>query len=228
MIVTRFALPVRSPMPLIVPCTCVAPASTATSVFATAQPESLWVWIPSARLGQRLAHRLDRPLDARRQRAAVGVAEDHPLGARLGRGAQCLDRVAPSRARSRRRSARRRRARACPARTRNATDSAMIARFSCGSTRTTFSTWSVELLPTSVHTGAKQSARTRRPSSASALVPRRRVIPNATTSEPSGRCSASSAKSSRSFGFDAGKPGLDQRHAERVQPLAPRAPSPAP
>ena len=47
MIVTRFALPVRSPMPLIVPCTCVAPASTATSVFATAQPPSSWVWIPS-------------------------------------------------------------------------------------------------------------------------------------------------------------------------------------
>ena len=40
MIVIRLALPVRSPMPLIVPCTCVAPHSTAVSVFATAQPES--------------------------------------------------------------------------------------------------------------------------------------------------------------------------------------------
>ena len=51
MIVTRFALPVRSPIPLIVPWTCVAPASTATSVLATAQPESSCVWMPSATPG---------------------------------------------------------------------------------------------------------------------------------------------------------------------------------
>ena len=51
MIVTRLALPVRSPIPLIVPCTWVAPASTATSVLATAQPASSWVWIPSATSG---------------------------------------------------------------------------------------------------------------------------------------------------------------------------------
>ena len=48
MIVIRLALPVRSPIPLTVPCTCVAPASTAVSVLATAQPESSWQWIPSA------------------------------------------------------------------------------------------------------------------------------------------------------------------------------------
>src|SRR5947208_1584419 len=35
-------------MPLIVPGTCVAPASTAASVLATAQPESSCVWMPSA------------------------------------------------------------------------------------------------------------------------------------------------------------------------------------
>ena len=52
MIVTRLALPVRSPMPLTVPCTWVAPDSTAVSVLATAQPESSWVWIPSAASGR--------------------------------------------------------------------------------------------------------------------------------------------------------------------------------
>ena len=40
-------MPVRSPYPLIVPCTCVAPASTAASVLATAQPVSLWQWMPT-------------------------------------------------------------------------------------------------------------------------------------------------------------------------------------
>lgn len=46
--VTRSALPVRSPWPFIVPCTCIAPASTAASVLATAHPVSLWQWMPSS------------------------------------------------------------------------------------------------------------------------------------------------------------------------------------
>ena len=37
----------RSPYPLIVPCTWLAPASTAASVLATAQPVSLWQWMPT-------------------------------------------------------------------------------------------------------------------------------------------------------------------------------------
>ena len=45
--VSRSALPTRSPMPLTVPCTCVAPACTAVSVLATAHPESLWQWMPT-------------------------------------------------------------------------------------------------------------------------------------------------------------------------------------
>ena len=36
------ALPARSPMPLIVPSTCRAPARTAASELATARPRSLW------------------------------------------------------------------------------------------------------------------------------------------------------------------------------------------
>ena len=93
-----------------------------------------------------------------------------------------------------------------PSPTRNATDSPIIARFSSRETRSTFSTCSVEALPTSVHTGAKHSASTRRPSSSAAAVSRRRVIPKATISAPlNGSCSSSS-KSSRSFGLEEGKP----------------------
>src|ERR1700686_4195769 len=46
MIETRLALPVRSPQPFIVPCTCRAPASTAASELATAHSASLWQWMP--------------------------------------------------------------------------------------------------------------------------------------------------------------------------------------
>jgi hypothetical protein len=45
MTVMRLALPVRSPYPLMVPCTCTAPATTAAIEFATAHPESFCVWI---------------------------------------------------------------------------------------------------------------------------------------------------------------------------------------
>ena len=38
------ALPARSPMPLTVHSTCLAPASTAARELATAKPRSLWQW----------------------------------------------------------------------------------------------------------------------------------------------------------------------------------------
>ena len=44
------ALPVRSPYPFTVPCTWLAPASIAASELATAQPVSLWQWMPSRAL----------------------------------------------------------------------------------------------------------------------------------------------------------------------------------
>ena len=47
MTVSRSVLPTRSPNPFTVPCTWVTPARTAASEFATAQPESLWQWMPS-------------------------------------------------------------------------------------------------------------------------------------------------------------------------------------
>ena len=42
MMETKSAFPVRSPYPLSVPWTWVAPAATAASEFAIAQPVSLW------------------------------------------------------------------------------------------------------------------------------------------------------------------------------------------
>src|SRR5437868_671311 len=50
-----------------------------------------------------------------------------------------------------------------------------MRRFSSREARTTFSTCSTDVLPTSVHTGAKHSASTRSPWSPSASTPRRRV-----------------------------------------------------
>jgi len=104
-----------------------------------------------------------------------------------------------------------------PSPARKATESAIIARFSSRLTRTTFSTCRTEALPTSVQTGAKDSARTRSPSSEEAGVSRRRVIPNATISALESRSAASSENSSCSFGFRRGEPGLDHVHAELVE-----------
>ncbi len=42
---SRLALPARSPMPLMVHSTWRAPAWIAASVFATARPRSLWLWV---------------------------------------------------------------------------------------------------------------------------------------------------------------------------------------
>ncbi len=81
-----------------------------------------------------------------------------------------------------------------------------MLRFSAASTRTTFSRCRAHVLPTIVHTGAKESASTRRPSSSAAVASRRRVIPKAAISACSKRSSESSSKSSSSFGFEDGKP----------------------
>ena len=94
MIVTRLALPVRSPMPLIVPCTWVAPASTAVRVLATAQPRVVVGVDPERRVRKRFADDRERGADLRRQRAAVGVAQDQSLGACVGGRSQALERVA--------------------------------------------------------------------------------------------------------------------------------------
>src|SRR2546426_5393435 len=47
MIEERLALPHRSPIPLIVPCTWSTPSWIAISELATAISASLWAWMPS-------------------------------------------------------------------------------------------------------------------------------------------------------------------------------------
>ncbi len=51
----RLALPQRSPIPIRVPWTCEAPASTAMTELATAIPSSLWQWMPIGRANARTA-----------------------------------------------------------------------------------------------------------------------------------------------------------------------------
>ena len=81
-----------------------------------------------------------------------------------------------------------------------------MRRFSSGSTRVTFSRWSAQVFPTSVQTGANDSASRRSAGSWSALASRRRVMPNAAISAFSKLSPASSLKSASSFGFELGKP----------------------
>ena len=95
---SRFALPARSPIPLTVPCTQVAPACTAATAAAVASPKSSWpcqwtgtssqstAWPTryAAAFGRRDADRVDddRLLRARLDRGLVGAAEEVELGAR--------------------------------------------------------------------------------------------------------------------------------------------------
>ena len=81
-----------------------------------------------------------------------------------------------------------------------------MRRFSSGSTCVTFSRCSDQVLPTSVQTGANESASSRSAGSSSAAASRRRVIPKAATSAVSKLSPASSSKSASSLGLDAGKP----------------------
>ena len=77
----RFALPQRSPIPLIVPCTCRIPDSTATSELATAISQSLCAWMPSG-TGHSCLHHPANLADFPRHRPAVRIAENHAFGAR--------------------------------------------------------------------------------------------------------------------------------------------------
>ena len=81
-----------------------------------------------------------------------------------------------------------------------------MSRFSRGSTCVTFSRCSDQVLPTSVQTGAKLSASSRRAGSSSAATSRRLVIPKATIRAFSKVSRESRSKSASSLGFDAGKP----------------------
>ena len=88
----RSTLPQRSPKPLIVPCTCAAPASTAASELATARSQSLWQWMPTG-TRQPVAGRAGDGGDFLGHAAAVGVAEHDQPRPGLGRGLDGLQRV---------------------------------------------------------------------------------------------------------------------------------------
>ena len=142
------------------------------------------------------------------QRAAVGVAAARRSRRRASAAARRQSSAYAGSSRSRRRSARRRRRPACPAPTRNATDSAIIRRFSSRSTLTTFSRCRPQVLPTSVQTGAKQSASTR----SAGIVGRARDVragASSRTRRPRRARSvsrASSSNSSSSLGLEPGNP----------------------
>ncbi len=204
-IVTRFALPVRSPMPLTVPWICVAPDSTAVSVFATAQPESSWQWIPrsaSGRASRTIASAVRICGGSEPPFVSHSTSRSAPASAAARRQSSAYPGSSPKPSKKCSASSSTR----LPWETRNETEEPIIFKFSSRDTRTTFSTCSTDALPTSVHTGAKHSASTRSPSSSSAATSRRRVIPNATISALDSRSRGSSSNSSASFGFDAGKP----------------------
>ncbi len=93
-----------------------------------------------------------------------------------------------------------------PSATSSAIESRIRSRFSAGSVWITFSRWSFQVLPTIVHTGAKDSTSTRSAGSSCAGTSRRRVIPNAQIWAFSKRSPASRSKSASSFGFELGKP----------------------
>src|SRR5215213_3902358 len=89
MVVTRSQLPHRSPIPLMVPCTCVAPASTATRAFAPT-PRVVVGVDAYLYVGER-AHRArhDR-FELRRERPPIRVTENQRRRPRLGRCPQHL------------------------------------------------------------------------------------------------------------------------------------------
>ena len=125
----RSALPQRSPKPLIVPCTCAAPASTAASELATARSQSLWQWMPTGTRTAAIAARVSGG-DFLGHAAAVGVAEHDQPCPGLGRRPDRLRGRNRGRPSSRRRNARRRRSPRRPGCDQVGDALAIMARFS--------------------------------------------------------------------------------------------------
>ena len=195
--------------------------------MATAHSASLWVWMPtSTRSPSASTTAAVASATCAGQAGAVGVAEGDVLGAGLGRGPQALERVAGvvalgveevlgvvDDALALRRGRRRPSRRSSPGSPR-------------GETLVTFSRCSPQVLPTRVHTGAKQ------PTS----VAQRRVVLGARR-RAGGSCRR--RRSSALLELDLGEQleqlrllrvrareaGLDEVDAEPVERAGPRAPS---
>ncbi len=213
--VSRSTLPVRSPYPFTVPWTCAAPASTAASVFATAQPESLCACIPSnaspaarrVRAGAR--RRRAAPPRSRRptwEHAAVGVAQRDDLGAGLERGLHGRARergVVPVAVEEVLRVD----DDAASSLTRKDTVSVIMARPSSGVVRSARSTCRTSDFATSVTTGASESTSARTCGSSHARSPALRVAPNAaSTARRRSSSLAARRKNSVSLGTAPGQP----------------------
>ena len=227
MIVMRFALPVRSPMPLIVPCTCVAPASTAASVLATAQPASSWQWMPSATPGS-----ASRDDGHDRARSAAAASRRWCRTARRARR-RPRRRRAGSRARSRGR-------RAKPSKKCSASSSTRLPSRDEEGDRLAdhrevlLARDAHDLLDVQQRASCRRacrparssSASTRRPSSSSAATSRRRVMPKATISLRSQALAGEQLEQLLLLGVRRREAGLDQVDAERRRARARRAASP--
>ena len=83
----RLTLPQRSPTPLMVPCTWIAPSRTAVSELMTAISPSLWVWIPNGVFYDQFEV-TDDAFHFPGQCPAVGVAQDDRFRAAANRGFQ--------------------------------------------------------------------------------------------------------------------------------------------
>ena len=142
MSVTRLALPQRSPRPLSVPWMWRAPASTAASEFATAQPQSSWAWMPS--LIARDGHSSRRGRSRSTSCGSVPPLVSHKTTQRAPASwavPRAGERVDPDWPCSRRRNARNRRCTSRPRARAAATLSRMPARFSCGVVSSATRTW---------------------------------------------------------------------------------------
>ena len=185
-----------------VPCTCAAPASTATRELATAQPLSLWAWMPTAPGAP------PRPRRRRRRRTAAGgpVGVAQATTAAPASAAAVAHRSAysgSSRQPSKKCSASRKTA--CPAPSRKRTESSTMRRFSSRLTRSTLVTCRSQVLPTMATVAVKISASTRRSRRPRprVLAPGRAEGDEIRVAEPLARMRP---KNSMSLGLDPGKP----------------------
>jgi hypothetical protein len=202
----RFAFPHRSPYPFTVPCTSVAPTSTAASEFATAHSASLCVWMPTATRSPRASTTPAVASPTSWGRLAPFVSHRVTFSAPASPAALTHSSAYAGSSRHASKKCSASYTTRLPPAARKAIESPIIARFSSRETRVTFSRWSAQVLPTRVQIGAKHEASTCRPGSSAALTRLRRVIPNAQICACSSSSPARVLNSSSSLGFEAGNP----------------------
>mmetsp|Transcript_25828 Transcript_25828/g.80866 ORF Transcript_25828/g.80866 Transcript_25828/m.80866 type:complete len:302 (+) Transcript_25828:763-1668(+) len=203
---TRSALPHRSPIPLIVPCTTDAPAETAASEFATASAQSLWQCTCTLTAGPTASTAARTNLSTSAGIVPPLVSQRAMLSAPAAAAARSVASACswfarkPSKKCSASYTTRRPEAATKP------TESAIISRFSSRLTRRTSRTWKSQVLPTMVHTSASERSSASMPSSFEAEMPLRRVMPNAATVACRRLSRRTCSKKATSFSFESGYP----------------------